>query len=135
MRVFVREKIDIDKEIDLDVLKPLERIVVATRSAISKTSIFRDYKQKELDRELVHRMKTIEDLKLVLLYHLDRKLSSDNIKCAYIDVDRRYDEYLDETLNSIDFMSYDIKIMEENSDYLVAFPDLPILLKVGRKYG
>lgn len=135
MRTLVRNKIDVEHQPDLSELKPLESVIVSIRYAYYKSSINQKKLNKKRAENLAERMKAINDLKRVLLSRFSKifKEDANKYKSATLTIDRMYENIIEDTLNSADFFSYDLEIVEENPDYLVSFPNLPIKIKVRRK--
>ena len=80
------------------------------------------------------RMKDIEDLKTLLLHLIQKNLvNNKDVKSIRLLVPRYFKDVLDETLQSVDFLAFDIKVIKENKDFLLAFPDMKILLEVKLK--
>lgn len=134
MRALVRDKIKITEDLDLSKLKGRDKIVCAIRYRYYNSA----YNQKKIDKEknkqLEENMKKQEQLKGVLLNQFRRLLISNNkVESIVVSVDRKFDSVIDDTLKMTDFISFIIKRYEENKDYLLAFPDLPIMLEVRKR--
>lgn len=133
MRVNVRRKVDISRTVELTELPPVERILTAIRYKYSTSRLHKSKAEKEANKLLRIRMKRMEDLKQVLLYHFNNRLYNDrSVKMIEITIDRSFEDIVEETIGSSDFISYKIKMLKENRDILTAFPDLPIVLEVSR---
>ena len=89
-------------------------------------------KDADENAKLAKRMKRIDDLKSVLLRTLDRNFKKDVLSMR-ISVDRGFEDVIDDVLDSVDFICYDVKQLTVNSDYLVAFPNTPIMLEITRR--
>lgn len=135
MRTYIRKYVDISQPVDLTKLKGWERVITSFRYKWSQLGITSQYKEKQENKIYETRMKQIEELKGVLLYKLNQELTkkSTKVKKIRITIARAYEKILEETLSSVDFIAYDIKIIEENRDFFLAFPELPIMLEVSRK--
>lgn len=131
MRTLVRVKIDVTQNPDLSELSAFESVITSIRYKYhnSESSIKRS--GKERTKALSVRMKTIEDLKRVLLSKMSSKLKS--FKSVTILIDRSYEPVIEDALDSSDFYAYEIEFIKENNDYLISFPTLPIKIKVRRK--
>lgn len=135
MRVLIRKEVDLDKNPNLSDLKPVERVTTAIRFWTSKMSMVEKRKNKDLNKEAMARREMMDDLKLVILYLINKKLPKDDnsVKATEIEIARTFNPVLKDTIKSADFLAYSIKKIEENADYLVAFPELPIILEVRRR--
>lgn len=135
MRVLVRKQVDLDKNPNLSDLKPIERVTTSIGYWISKMSMVQKRKNKDLNKEAMARREMMDDLKLVILYLINKKLPKDDnsVKATEIEIARTFNPVLKDTIKSADFLAYSIKKIEEDQDYLVAFPELPIILEVRRR--
>ena len=132
MRSLVRTKVALDN-LDLSKLHGLSKIKAAIRYSINETDLMKKKREKESSKALTERMKSIENLKSVMLYQIGSTLENDkgvSVTEIRLSVDRGFDSILDDVINSSDFLPYDIERVEENSDYLISFPDIPIVLEV-----
>lgn len=132
MRSLVRTKVALDN-LDLSKLHGLSKIKAAIRYSINETDLMKKKREKESSKALTERMRSIENLKSVMLYQIGSTLENDkgvSVTEIRLSVDRGFDSILDDVINSSDFLPYDIERVEENSDYLISFPDIPIVLEV-----
>lgn len=132
MRSLVRTKVALDN-LDLSKLHGLNKIKTAIRYSINETDFMKKKREKESSKALTERMRSIENLKSVMLYQLGSTLENDkgvSVTEIRLSIDRGFDSILDDVINSSDFLPYDIERVEENSDYLISFPDIPIVLEV-----
>lgn len=134
MRTLIKRVVDLDKEPELSELKPLDRVKTAIRFKYRQSAIYRNKLEKTQNELLRQRMKDIEDLKTLLLHLIQKDLvNNKNVKSVRLLVPRYFKDVLDETLQSVDFLAFDIKVIKENKDFLLAFPDMKILLEVKLK--
>lgn len=133
MRTLVRKIIDVDSPaIDISKLKGLDRIKASITFKYHNSSLYLKKKDEEESIKLEQRMRKMDELKDVLLYSLDRHFKKD-VVLIRISVDRKFEDVLDDVLDSADFICYTVKKLTVNPDYLVAFPDTPFLLEFQRR--
>lgn len=134
LRSLVKTKIKITDDLDLSKIDGFEKVKCAVRYRWKNSRFKKSMDEKNDNKALELLMKRKEELKGVLLYQFRSTLvNNSKVKMVTISVDRCYDEILDDTLNMTDFIGYEIRRIKEDSDYLLAFPDLPILLEVKKK--
>ena len=134
MRTLIKRKVKITEDLDLSKLDGFERVKCAVRYRWNNSTFKKSLDEKNDNKALELLMKRKEELKGILLYQFRAILIENNkVRVATISVDRCYEEILDDTLNMTDFIGYEIKRLKENKDYLLAFPDLPILLEVRKR--
>lgn len=136
MRALLRTEVDVTKTPDLSELSSLEAVTVAVRAKYYESDMNQKRLRKEATKALSERMKSIEDLKRVILSRVSRKLRDEQSNYDFITLllDRSCESFIEDTLNSADFSAFSIKIIQEDPDYLVSFPDLPIKIKVTRRF-
>lgn len=134
MRAFVREKIDLSKEIDISKLNKIDSLKVSIRYAFSKSSFAKRQRQKLENEILEERMRRINDLRKITLYRVNKILAQDSkYNKVSVLIDRSNEDILHETLDSSDFISYNIEYVKENPDFLLSFPNLPIKVIFSRR--
>lgn len=134
MRAFVREKIDLNKEIDISKLNKIDSLKVSIRYAFSKSSFAKRQRQKLENEILEERMRRINDLRKITLYRVNKILAQDSkYNKVSVLIDRSNEDILHETLDSSDFISYNIEYVKENPDFLLSFPNLPIKVIFSRR--
>lgn len=135
MRVFIRKKVSEDN-IDLLTLKPSERIIVSAINAIHGLSIYKEKKRKDELREYRLRLEKEELLKNAILFNINKYFNSkkrNNVKSVTISVPREHESFLNSILKSKDFVSFDYEVIDIDPDFLLSFPQIPILVKFQRK--
>lgn len=134
MRAFVREKIDLSKEIDISKLNKIDSLKVSIRYAFSKSSFAKRQRQKLENEILEERMRRINDLRKITLYRVNKILAQDSkYNKVSVLIDRSNEDILHETLDSSDFISYNIEYVKESPDFLLSFPNLPIKVIFSRR--
>ena len=114
MRAFVREKIDLSKEIDISKLNKIDSLKVSIRYAFSKSSFAKRQRQKLENEILEERMRRINDLRKITLYRVNKILAQDSkYNKVSVLIDRSNEDILHETLDSSDFISYNIEYVKE----------------------
>ena len=133
MRTLIRKVVDVDDPlIDITKLKGFERIKASIIFKYHNSNLYLKKKDADENAKLAKQMKRIDDLKSVLLRTLDRNFKKDVLSMR-ISVDRGFEDVIDDVLDSVDFICYDVKQLTVNSDYLVAFPNTPIMLEITRR--
>jgi hypothetical protein len=137
VRILAHKYIDATKPVDLKGLGSIEKIIVAFKNGYLNTSFYKTNEQRKLDRERSAEIKREEKLKTdlySLIYFelsLNRTLGDKDIcEEIVIRIPRSYEKTLRRVLQSDDFMVYDISEIRVNPDFLAAFEELPILLKI-----
>jgi len=150
MRVKVREKLDLDKPINLKRLGPKDKVVAGILSQIRHTSLYKSLKRKKEEEAYVEQTKNDEMLKNYILAYLYSELSQNKTLSQYgkecseviLSLNHKYEDSLKRILPNLynpesepskDFIAFDILRVEENPDLRLAFADMPILLKAQKK--
>ena len=134
MRVEVRRVLDLDKPIKVEELKPLERIIVAFRVRYRSSKLYKGKIERETRIKEEKEMKLKENVKSMILYRIQNSFKDKpNVKSIVLELSREYEDILDDILSSVDFMSLNMKVIPEKPDFLLSFPNLPILLEVSLK--
>ena len=135
MRALLRTEVDVTKSPDLSELGAFESVVTSIRAKYYESDLNQKHLKKEATKRLSERMKTIDELKRVIIARINKRLKNDNsgYKSMTLLIDRSSEDFIEDTLNSSDFSAYNIEIIEENSDYLTSFPDLPIKVEISRR--
>lgn len=135
MRTYIRSKVDLDRPVQLDKLSPWERITTSFRLKFTQSRLYQGMLDKELEKEKKLRLQRIDDLKNMLLSRIDTELrrKSDRVERITIQVTRGFDDIIDDVITSVDFYSFEINKRYVNPDFLLSFPELPILLDVRRR--
>lgn len=137
MRYLMRELVDIENpSLDINHLKGWEKIKTAFRFSMTKTVMYKKMQEKSEGEFLKRQMDRKEELKNILLYNFNLQLnkkSSSRIDYIKLSIPRQFEDILDDTISSVDFLSYTISRIKENKDFLLSFPDMPIMLKVSKR--
>lgn len=134
MRALIKRIVDLDKDPELSELKPLDRVKTAIRYKYRQTPFYRNKLEKTQNELLRERMKEIEELKTLLLHLIQKNIvEKENVESIQILVPREFKPVLNETIESVDFLAFSIEVKKENKDFLLAFPDMDILLEVKLK--
>ena len=130
MQVQLFRQVDIsdldERPVELSELPLKTRLTTSLRLWVKRSSICEMITNNAKDKELRERMAQVEEIKLAILHNLSKDKSNERIK--RIRVPREIDKYLEDVLNSSEFLPFKINRVKENSDYLLSFPDLPIIL-------
>lgn len=130
MQVQLFRQVDIsdldERPVELSELSLKTRLTTSLRLWIRRSSIYELMENNTKDKALRERMAQVEEIKLSILHNLSKDKSETKIK--RIRVPREVEEYLEDVLNSSEFLPFKINRVKENNDYLLSFPDLPIIL-------
>lgn len=130
MQVKLFRQVDIsnleERPVELSELDLKTRITTSLRLWGSRSRIYVNMQNNIKDKELRERMAKVEEIKLSILHNLSKDKSNNKVK--RLRVPREIEDYLDDVLNSSEFLPFKINRVRENSDYLLSFPDLPIIL-------
>lgn len=153
MRVEIRKIIDTTKPINLKELSPIQKVVVAVKTAFNESKFISSSRIKREQSEHRARLQAEDQLKDVLLAKVYQALVANtltkeqdvSVQKVYIKVDSKYKNYLfDEfdregrllnksILKHLDFAQYNCAIVQENADLRRAFPEMPYLLEFSKK--
>lgn len=130
MQVKLFRQVDIsnleERPVELTELSLKERITTSLRLWGVRSKIYQGMQNNIKDKELRERMATVEEIKLAILHSLSKDISGNKVK--RLRLNRNVEDYLEDVLNSSEFLPFKIGRVKENSDYLLSFPDLPIIL-------
>lgn len=142
MRVLVGRLVDVDKEVNLADLSPLDRVISAATNAYRNTAVYRRrYAETEEKREEQKR-KVREALTDALLSAIhpeldsNQTLSSRNDKCIglLLKVPARYKIFIRDVLEAHEFDAYSVTVIPPSRS-LSKFCDPPYLLYVENRGG
>lgn len=130
MQVKLFRQVDIsnleERPVELTELDLKTRISTSLRLWIRRSWLYENMQNNVRDKELRERMATVEEIKLSILHNLSKDKNPSKVK--RLRVPREVEPYLDDVLNSSEFLPFKITRVKENNDYLLSFPDLPIIL-------
>ena len=143
MRVFLRDVVDISQNVDMQSLGYAERIITSIRYQFNQSKYFTRRRRKLEEQKTMIRLEREENLKTILLYHIYNDLVKNRnkairqhkqvAKTIVIEVEREFEDILDNVIKGKDFLSYNIYRIQENPDMLLAQPNLPIRLRISKK--
>jgi hypothetical protein len=143
MRVKIRRVIDLDAEINISKLSPLEKIIVPILKSLKDSKFYRRQIEAKMEKEQKERIAKEERLKESILSRAYGELTENKwmdlnqpglvCKEVGLTVNRAYESVLHEVIKHQDFSSYHIHIWECNKDLLMAYPKLKIVISVSRK--
>lgn len=141
MRSFVRKELDVSKPINLRKLSPVMKIYVGIVKKWQSSDWYQTNYNKRLEEIYMKQVQKDESLKEMMLAQLYKELSQNatlhekglTTKSVVLQIDSNYKDSLQRVLSHKDFLQYNMQIVEENNDLRIAFPDMPILVKVTKK--
>ena len=130
MQVKLFRQVDIsnleERPVELTELSLKDRIFTSIRLWGTRSAIYRGMQNNLKDKELRERMAVVEEIKLAILHNLSNDKSDSKVK--RLRLNRNIEDYLEDVLNCSEFLPFKINRVKENSDFLLSFPDLPIIL-------
>ena len=130
MQVQLFRQVDIsnleERPVELSELGLKTRLTTSLRLWAQRSSLYVNIQNNMKDKELRERMAQVEEIKLAILHNLSKDKSNSRVR--RLRVPREIEDYLDDVLNSSEFLPFKIHRVKENGDYLLSFPDLPIIL-------
>lgn len=142
MRVKVGRMVDVDKDVNLADLSPMDRVIAAAINAYHNTGMYRRrYAETEEKREEQRRKvrETLTDSILACIHpelESNKTLEGKNDRCKGIllKVPARFKRYLPEVLLAHEFDAYNTQIIPPTRS-VAKFCDAPYLLYVENKGG
>lgn len=140
MKVLVRKELCIDTPVNLRVLSPLMKVYAGIALSWHQSNWYQKREHQRQEKEHAEQMQRDNKLKDGILLCIYRELlnnatlkGKDVCNSMIISVDHKYKESLQRILGHKDFLAYDIEKVEEDANVRMAFPEMPILLKISRK--
>lgn len=128
MRLKVRREVNLDdldnKPVDIDELKPFDRIVVGLRMWGRNSAVYKSLHEKRSNAKIQERMQLIDNVKEAILIKLNKELK--NSRKIEFCLPRAYLDIIDDVFSSSEFLSFKIERIYENPDILLSFPDMPM---------
>lgn len=140
MRIKVGQIVDIDKEVSLRDLTPLDRIIASCQQAYRNTKFYqRRYAQtQEKLEQQQHKVKEVlfNNLLGIISEQLrDNKLlaeKDDVCESILIEVPARFEQFLREVISMKEFLPYEVTIVEPNK-LVQKFAKVPCLLHISNR--
>lgn len=141
MQYFVRKELDMGSPINLRKLSPLMKIYAGIISKWRETKYYKTQFNKRKEAAYAMQVKHDECLKdalLALIYkELDdnTSLSAKSEECVSVvlQINSRYIHSIDRVLKGKEFLPYYVERVEEEPDFRLAYPEMPILLKINKR--
>lgn len=142
MRVKVGQLVDVDKEVNLADLSPLDRVISAAINAYRNTSLYRRRYAETEEKKEEQRRKVREALTDALLASIhpeldaNRTLSSRGDKCVglLLKVPARFKNFIGDVIEAHEFDAYSITVIPPSKS-LSKFCNPPYLLYVENRGG
>lgn len=142
MRIQIGRIVNVDSDVNLADLSPIDRIIAAGINAYRNTGIYRrryaETEEKKMEQQRKVREALIDNLLSIIYPQLEEnKLLSDvDDTCVgiLVEVPPRFVPLLGETLESHEFDAYDIKVIPP-SKLLSKFASPPYMLYICNKGG
>lgn len=143
MQYFVRKELDVNESINLRKLSPSMKIYAGFMSSWHNTRYYKKKyaKRKELEEQLrIQRDEKLKDHLLAIIYRelddqtINRKMRT-NDECLEIvvQVKSKSIHSLNRVLKGKEFLPYEIERVPEEEDFRIAFPDMPVLIRVRKR--
>ena len=123
------------------VAKPVDKVIAGFVSQWHQTKFYKNMVKRESEQEFARITKMDEQLSETILafthaeLNKNASLAKHDTKCVEIvlAIDAKYKESLGRVMQRKDFISYNLELIEENSDMRKAFNNMPIPLKITKK--
>lgn len=141
MQYFIRKELDMDSPINLRRLSPMMKVYAGFMSKWRETKYYKTKYNKRKEADYALRVKHDECLKESLLALIYKELNNNESLQKYgeectsviLQVKSKFIYSLDRVLKSKEFLPYLIERVEEDADLRLAYPDMPILLRVCKR--
>ena len=140
MQYFVRKELDVSEPINLRKLSPSMKIYAGVLSSWHNTRYYKKKyaKRKEIEEQVrIQKDERLKDYLLAMIYkELDNQTISKRLQTGeeclevIIQVNSVSIYSLNRVLKSKEFLPYKIERMQEEKDFRIAFPDMPVLIRV-----
>lgn len=140
MQYFVRKELDISEPINLRKLSPSMKIYAGVLSSWHNTRYYKKKyaKRKEIEEQVrIQKDERLKDYLLAMIYkELDNQTISKRLQTGeeclevIIQVNSVSIYSLNRVLKSKEFLPYKIERIPEEKDFRIAFPDMPVLIRV-----
>ena len=140
MQYFVRKELDVSEPINLRKLSPSMKIYAGVLSGWHNTRYYKKKyaKRKEIEEQVrIQKDERLKDYLLAMIYkELDNQTISKRLQTGeeclevIIQVNSVSIYSLNRVLKSKEFLPYKIERIQEEKDFRIAFPDMPVLIRV-----
>lgn len=140
MQYFVRKELDVSEPINLRKLSPSMKIYAGVLSSWRNTRYYKKKyaKRKEIEEQVrIQKDERLKDYLLAMIYkELDNQTISKRLQTGeeclevIIQVNSVSIYSLNRVLKSKEFLPYKIERIPEEKDFRIAFPDMPVLIRV-----
>jgi hypothetical protein len=140
MQYFVRKELDVSEPINLRKLSPSMKIYAGVLSSWHNTRYYKKKyaKRKEIEEQVrIQKDERLKDYLLAMIYkELDNQTISKRLQTGeeclevIIQVNSVSIYSLNRVLKSKEFLPYKIERIQEEKDFRIAFPDMPVLIRV-----
>lgn len=140
MQYFVRKELDVSEQINLRKLSPSMKIYAGVLSSWHNTRYYKKKyaKRKEIEEQVrIQKDERLKDYLLAMIYkELDNQTISKRLQTGeeclevIIQVNSVSIYSLNRVLKSKEFLPYKIERIQEEKDFRIAFPDMPVLIRV-----
>ena len=140
MQYFVRKELDVSAPINLRKLSPSMKIYAGVLSSWHNTRYYKKKyaKRKEIEEQVrIQKDERLKDYLLAMIYkELDNQTISKRLQIGeeclevIIQVNSVSIYSLNRVLKSKEFLPYKIERIQEEKDFRIAFPDMPVLIRV-----
>lgn len=140
MQYFVRKELDVSEPINLRKLSPSMKIYAGVLSSWHNTRYYKKKyaKRKEIEEQVrIQKDERLKDYLLAMIYkELDNQTINKRLQTGeeclevIIQVNSVSIYSLNRVLKSKEFLPYKIERIQEEKDFRIAFPDMPVLIRV-----
>lgn len=141
MQYFVREELNLDAPINLKRLSPAMKLYAGFMCKWRETKMYKNSYNKRKEAEHAARVQKDEKLKESLLVIIYKELDNNESmqkhgeECVelVLCIKSNFIHSLDRILTHSEFLPYEITKVPETRDFRVAFPEMPVILRVCKK--
>ena len=143
MGVYIRDKVDITRDVDLSSLTPIQHISVAIRYKWYNSSYATRQRAKKERLRLKAEAEREDNLREIILQRLRRNLVDNKnpevkarqtkARALYLSIHRSYEDIIDKVLDSRDLASFNIERVKENEDLIKSNSKFPMIYKFKEK--
>lgn len=141
MQYFVRKELDVNESVNLRRLSPFMKIYAGLVTQWHQSKFYKSAYDRRRDAEhakQVQQDNLLKDAMLVKIYQeldTNETLAKRGEECVemLLCVKSKFIYSLNRILSSKEFLPYNIERVEEDYDLRIAFPDMPIMLRISKR--
>lgn len=108
-------------------LGSMENLIVSFRVWMKKSKTIEFLFNGNSDAKLREKLELINEIKVVIITTLNEEMKGK--RTAKVSIPRWSEEILDDVLSSTEFLGFQKRRVVENKDYILSFPNMPIVIE------